>query len=77
VQGPNGWAQLAFGASALTQNQQVIRSFSSALNGVPDAVSRSFFGLPVIGEMYHSYTNTGVTSSYGGVITHKYTRFIQ
>ena len=82
VQGPNGWASLGFGAAlavpAVGQSQQSITPTSSSLNGgALDVVPRTFFGLPVIGAMFHNYTNTGVASLYGGVIPHKYTRLIQ
>ena len=77
VQGPNGWATLAFGANAATQANQAIRPNVSRLNGVTDAVSRTYFGLPVIGTAFHNYTNAGVASSYGGVIPNAFTRFIQ
>lgn len=77
LQGPNGWASLGFGATTLaTQTQQSMTPTSTTLNGVADAVPRTFFGLPVIGAMFHNYTNSGVASSYGGVIPHKYTRNI-
>ena len=79
VQGPNGWASLGFGATAdAAQSRQSITPTSSSLNGgVADVVPRTFFGLPVIGAMFHNYTNTGVASLYGGVIPHKYTRLIR
>ena len=80
LQGPNGWAAFGFGATATaTQSQQSMTPVSSSLNGVADPVAtpRVHFGLPVIGAMFHNYTNTGVASSYGGVIPHKYTRNIQ
>ena len=78
LQGPNGWAALGLGFTGTpTQSQQSIQPTSSSLNGIPDAVPRIFYGLPVIGAMFHNYTNSGVASSYGGVIPHKYTRFIQ
>ena len=78
LQGPNGWAALNLGFTGIaTQSQQSITPLSSSLNGIADAVPRTYFGLPVIGAMFHNYTNAGVASSYGGVIPHKYTRFIQ
>ena len=79
LQGPNGWAALGFGATAIaTQAQQSITAVTSRLNGgALDAPARTFFGLPVIGAMFHNYTNSGVASSYGGVIPHKYTRLVQ
>ena len=77
VQGPNGWATLAFGNNGLAiQGNQAIRPNVSRLNGVTDLVSRTYFGLPVVGTAFHNYTNAGVASSYGGVIPHAYTRFI-
>ena len=82
VQGPNGWATLRFGApGVLAQVPQSITPLSVTLNGVPvlDGFSNgtgTHFGLPVIGAMFHNYTNTGIASSYGGVIPHKYTRNI-
>ena len=89
VQGPNGWASLGFGnVPDPTQSRQSILPTSSQLNGgaviagvftpgALDPIPRTFFGLPVIGAMFHNYTNTGVASLYGGVIPHKYTRLIQ
>ena len=78
LQGPNGWAFLAFGLTSLaSQAQQSMTPTSSSLNGAADLVPRTHFGLPVIGAMFHNYTNSGVASSYGGVIPHKYTRLIQ
>ena len=78
LQGPNGWATLGFGAVGIaTQAQQSMTPTSTSLNGTADAVPRTFFGLPVIGAMFHNYTNSGVASSYGGVIPHKFTRNIQ
>ncbi len=73
VQGPNGWAFMAFGATGQAiQTQQSITPLSATLNGV--VINGTHYGLPVIGAMFHNYTNTGVASSYGGVIPHKYTR---
>ena len=78
LQGPNGWASLDFGNTGLaTQAAQSITPISSSLNGVNDAVPRTFFGLPVIGTSFHNYTNTGVASAYGGVLAPKYVRFIR
>jgi hypothetical protein len=79
LQGPNGWAFLSFGVVAnATQALQSMTPLSSSLNGVADpAPFRTFYGLPVVGAMFHNYTNTGVASSYGGVIPHKYTRNIR
>ena len=78
LQGPNGWAFLGFGlTSNPAQAAQSMTPQTSSLNGVADAVPRTFFGLPVIGAMFHNYTNTGVASSYGSVIPHKYTRNIR
>ena len=39
-------------------------------------VTGTHFGLPVIGAMFHNYTNASVSSAYGGVIPHRYTRTI-
>ena len=79
LQGPNGWAFLGFGLTTdPTQSQQSMTPFSSSLNGTADAVPRVHFGLPIIGAMFHNYTNNALgTSQFGGVIPHKYTRFIQ
>ncbi len=78
LQGPNGWATFDFGNTGLAaQAAQSITPISSSLNGVADAVPRTFFGLPVVGTSFHNYTNTGVASAYGGVIPHKYLRFIR
>ena len=78
LQGPNGWAVFGFGATGLaSQASQSITPVSSSLNGVADVVPRTHFGLPVIGAMFHNYTNAGVASSYGGVIPHKFTRRIE
>ena len=80
LQGPNGWASFGFGATTnpvAGQSQQSMTPVTSSLNGVADAVPRVHYGLPVIGAMFHNYTNTGVASSYGGVIPHKFTRNIQ
>ena len=82
VQGPNGWAALRFGApGALAQLPQSITPLSVTLNGVAvvdgsSSGTGTHFGLPVIGAMFHNYTNAGIASSYGGVIPHKYTRNI-
>ena len=76
LQGPNGWAFLGFGATALpSQAQQSITPLSATLNGV--VVPGVHFGLPIIGTAFHNYTNTGVASAYGGVLPHKFTRNIQ
>ncbi|MCY7389345.1 MAG: hypothetical protein LH481_15035 [Burkholderiales bacterium] len=78
LQGPNGWASFGFGATGTaSQSQQSMTPVTSSLNGVADVLPRVHFGLPVIGAMFHNYTNTGVASSYGGVIPHKFTRNIQ
>lgn len=80
LQGPNGWAVLGFGATTLaTQAQQSMTPLSATLNGVAVVAPAvgTHFGLPVIGAMFHNYTNTGVASAYGGVIPHKFTRNIQ
>lgn len=77
LQGPNGWAAISFGATTSTtagQTQQSLTPLSATLNGV--AIPGTHFGLPLIGAMFHNYTNTGVLSSYGSVIPHKYTRNI-
>lgn len=77
LQGPNGWAIVGFGATTDTtagQEQQSITPLSATLNGA--AVGGTHFGLPIIGAMFHNYTNSGVSSSYGGVIAHRYTRSI-
>ena len=75
LQGPNGWAVMRFGATGIAaQTQQSITPLSATLNGV--VINGTHYGLPVIGAMFHNYTNTGVASSYGGVIPHKYTRNI-
>ena len=78
LQGPNGWAQFDFGNTGLaSQAAQSITPISSSLNGVADAVPRTFFGLPVVGTSFHNYTNVGVVSAYGGVVDHKYLRFVR
>ena len=77
LQGPNGWAMLIYGGTGATQTQQSITPLSATLNGVAIVGGTgTHFGLPIIGAMFHNYTNTGVASSYGGVIPHKYTRNI-
>ena len=79
LQGPNGWAFLGFGATLanIGQDQQSLPSQSSSLNGVADPVARTFFGLPVIGAMFHNYARAGIATQFGGVIPHKYTRDIR
>ena len=89
LQGPNGWAFLSFGTVAsASQAQQSMTPTSTTLNGgavvagvftpgASEVPPRTFYGLPMIGAMFHNYTNSGVASSYGGVIPHKYTRLIQ
>ena len=77
LQGPNGWAFLGFGTTDPSQAQQSITPASSSLNGVADAVPRTHYGLPIIGTMFHNYTNSGVASAYGGVLPHKFTRDIR
>jgi hypothetical protein len=77
LQGPNGWAIIGFGGTTdpiSGQAQQSITPLSATFNGV--AVGGTHFGLPIIGAMFHNYTNSGVNSSYGGVIPHRYTRNI-
>ena len=77
LQGPNGWAILGYGGIGANQTQQSITPVSASLNGVTIVGGTgTHFGLPIIGAMFHNYTNTGVASSYGGVIPHKYTRNI-
>ena len=77
LQGPNGWAMLIYGGTDAAQTQQSITPLSASLNGVTIVGGTgTHFGLPIIGAMFHNYTNTGVASSYGGVIPHKYTRNI-
>ena len=76
LQGPNGWAFLSFGNTpAPEQSQQSITPATATLNGAP--IAGTHFGLPMIGAMFHNYQNAGVASQYGGVLNHKYTRFIQ
>ena len=77
--GPNGWAFLGFGATTagIGQDQQSLTSATSSLNGVADAVPRTYYGLPIIGTMFHNYSRVGINSAYGGVIPHKYTRDIR
>jgi len=78
LQGPNGWAIMNFGNIGLaSQAAQSITPISSSLNGVADATPRTFFGLPMVGISFHNYTNAGVASAYGGVIPHKYIRFVR
>lgn len=83
LQGPNGWAFLGFGATTVAAAGQAAQSMTptsatlSSSAAAPAVVPGVHFGLPVIGAMFHNYTNTGVASSYGGVIPHKYTRNIQ
>jgi hypothetical protein len=83
LQGPNGWAFLGFGATTAVapavapQPSQSITPAASRLNGVADAVARTHYGLPIIGTSFHNFTNTGVASAYGGVMSHKYTRDIR
>ena len=83
LQGPNGWAFLGFGATAVPAAGQAAQSMTptsatlSSSAAAPAVVPGVHFGLPVIGAMFHNYTNAGVASSYGGVIPHKYTRNIQ
>ena len=77
LQGPNGWAVFKYGATTdpiAGQAQQSITPLSATLNGV--AVGGTHFGLPIIGTMFHNYTNSGVSSIYGGVVPHRYTRQI-
>ncbi len=79
LQGPNGWAILGYGGTGITtgQTQQSITPLSTSLDSVTIiGGTGTHFGLPIIGAMFHNYTNTGVASSYGGVIPHKYTRNI-
>ena len=80
--GPNGWATISFGGISAgvpiaTQNQQFITPIETFLNGTRDPVARTFRGLPVIGAMFHNYTNTSVNTAFGGVVEHKYLRFIR
>ena len=76
LQGPNGWAVLGFGINiTTTQERQSLTPLSATLNGVP--ITGTHFGLPVVGAMFHNYTNSGVNSSYGSVIPHKFTRQIE
>ncbi|MBL8523995.1 MAG: hypothetical protein JNN20_09920 [Betaproteobacteria bacterium] len=68
VNGPNGTAELVFDWT----NTQRLAPVSSTLDGV--AVSSvAILGVPVISIGMHTYTRTGVVSTYGGVIpgTHR------
>ena len=80
VQGPNGWAALDFGATNTAtagQGAQSITPLRATLNGVAFVGGTgTHFGLPVIGAMFHNYTNASVSSAYGGVIPHRYVRTI-
>ncbi len=90
TQGPNGWMVINFNfpngsnpPSSLATNLQALDPTSgstTALGAAPvpfgAAPSGRHFGLPVVGAMVHNYKNTGVVSTYGAAVDHKFTRLI-
>lgn len=89
VQGANGWFLMSFQTRA---RQRLVPASATlngvAIAGVGGAsvqidpvsmmplVIGAHYGLPVVGSMFHNYNRSGVVSTYGGVITHKFTRLI-
>lgn len=83
TQGPNGYLLMNFNvaASATTNAQALVAPvggttrtpLGGALGAAFDA---TYNGLPVVGFMVHNYQNAGVSSLYGGLVDHKFTRSI-
>jgi len=90
--GPNGWFYMAFQNRVRQRLIPATASFNGAAltvgTGVP-ATGNSVipttggflsigvhYGLPVIGMMVHNYGSSTLTSQFGGVVPHKYTRMI-
>lgn len=79
AQGPNGYMLMNFNNLVTAPIQRLVAPASATLTplgGAPGAVPGLHDGLPVLGVALHNYQNAGVTSRYGGVIEHKYTRSI-
>ena len=86
TQGPNGWMLMNFNFPDLintTTNVQAMDPVSGSTTAFGGAAvafgavpSGRHFGLPVVGAMVHNYKNTGVVSTYGAVVDHKFTRLI-
>ncbi|HEX4857709.1 MAG TPA: hypothetical protein VFV17_01745 [Usitatibacteraceae bacterium] len=74
TQGPNGYLLMNFNTA--TQGLTPVAATLTPLGGAPAAIPGRHNGLPVLGMMLHNYQNTGVTSRYGGVVEHKFTRSI-
>jgi hypothetical protein len=66
----NGWMNLGFSAAG-----QKMTSTDTSVNGGADAVSATYYGLPVIGFAVQRLVNGnvgGMLSNYGGSYVHKY-----
>jgi hypothetical protein len=88
TQGPNGYMLMNFNqvtavvpATVPPSSRQRLTPTSATLTPLgmaPAALAPgNHDGLPVLGMMLHNFQNTGVTSRYGGVINHNFTRQIQ
>jgi hypothetical protein len=62
--------------NTMTQGLVPTSATLTPLGGAAAAVAGRHNGLPVVGFMVHNYQNAGVTSRYGGVVEHKFTRNI-
>ncbi|MBL8520334.1 MAG: hypothetical protein JNK75_06650 [Betaproteobacteria bacterium] len=77
TQGPNGYMFMNFNSATQVLATGAATTTRTPLGGAPAAVAGAVYnGLPVIGMMLHNYQNSGVTSRYGGLVEHKYTRSI-
>ena len=84
TQGPNGWMLMNFNSAGPVPNIQAMQPVSGGTITFPAGVLTAFgaapsglhFGLPVVGAMVNNYKNTGVISTYGSAVDHKFTRSI-
>ncbi len=84
TQGPNGWMLMNFNSVLPVINTQAMQPVGGGTIAFPGGALTAFGaapsglhrGLPVVGAMVHNYKNTGVVSTYGAVVDHKFTRSI-
>ena len=77
TQGPNGYMFMNFNGAGQILATGAAVTTRTPLGGAAVVVPAAVYnGLPVVGFMMHNYQNAGVTSKYGGLVDHKFTRSI-
>lgn len=87
TQGPNGYFIINFNNTVVSavapfSNAQTLVAPAAGTTRTPlgaapgAAFAATYNGLPVVGFMVHNYQNAGVSSQYGGLVDHKFTRSI-